>query len=750
MTVLTWDVEGCFPPTAYVPNAHTKGLWHLEANSNDSSGNGKHGTDTNIAYAAAKIGNGAHWTVGNGGISIPVNTMGTLGVGDFAMACWFYGANPGAGNFPVLHGSYDVSPYKGPVVYFDPLGVLTANDGISFQVDPANRHRVTTPSASSLYGKYTFIVFTRISGVCYVYYNDALVLSFADATNIPAAATAYINGINTSATVSWKSGLIGDEYIWEDQGWTLPMVQEAYGWRSVKTDAKNVVTAQHGYTGNNPTDRIAGPGSLQMTLNNAPDNTGAAEGYYSPGHASCRPGFDLGALFRLKISDGTTTKYQLRSKAKKITPVPGVHGSHETPVMCSDYFDDLSEAPLRQIAVLAGKRIDEAITAVLAGMAHAPRHTSFAVGLETYTHLLTGMSDNKSAPLTALQRSCQTDLSYLFLVGDGTDGETLKWDNRHSRLSAVSEATFADTMSGVVVQRDRAKLINDVTTVAHPPKLDTVAVILAKTDDLEFTLEPGATNAKTMTLAFTDPDMQGRRVDMVAGSQPVGWPVAGTDYKMGSTSGGSDLNANLVITPVWGANTIQVTFANTAAVRGYVSIFHARGIGIYDNTPVEKNSQDADSIDTHGSHPARYDVPYSDSESFVKDLGKVLLANNKDPRNYIKSVTFHAHDPNNHLFATYAATLDVGSMITVAETVTGIVGDYFVGSIKWECREGNSIDVTLGELEPAIGNWSFRLCAAADDVTDPAISILALYPESDTVNFTPTDPYGNPFHRLYI
>jgi hypothetical protein len=476
-------------------------------------------------------------------------------------------------------------------------------------------------------------------------------------------------------------------------------------WATIKNDAKDVVVAQHGYSGNNPSDRIAGPGSLQFTLNNASTNTHALEGLYSPGHTNCHAGFDLGAKFRLKIDDGVNPPiYQLLSKAKKIDPEAGIHQSHNTSVMCSDYIDDLSEAPLRQIVIQTSKRVDEAIVAVIAGMAIAPLHTSFATGPETYTRLLTGMSDNKSAPITALQRSCQTDLSYLYLIGDGTDGETMKWDNRHTRLSAVSMAIFSDIMSGVDISRDRSKLINDVTTVAHPLAVDGAAVLLAKTDDLEFTLEPGATNAKTMTLAFTDPDVQGRRVDMVYGSQPVGWPVANTDYKMGSASGGSDLNANLTITPVWGGNTIKVTFSNNAAVRGYVSVFHARGIGIYDDTPVEKNNQDAASIAIHNLHPYRYDIPYSNSENFANDVGKVILANNKDPKNYVKSVTFHAHDINNPLFATYAATLDVGSLVTIAETVTGITGDYFVGNIKWECGPGNSIDVTLGELEPAIGN----------------------------------------------
>jgi hypothetical protein len=546
----------------------------------------------------------------------------------------------------------------------------------------------------------------------------------------------------------------GDEYIWEDQGWTQEMVSAAYGWTSVKTDAlheQNVV-AQHGFRGSEPKDRLATPGMLQFTLNNAKNNTGGLEGYYSPGHANCRAGFDLGALFRIKISDGVNTIYQLRSKAKKITPIAGVTGKHRTQVICSDYMDDLTEAPLRQIPVQTNTYINLAIQTILTYPAIPPQHTTGIAapnGPESYTRLLTGMTDNRSSLITALQRLCQTDSSYLYIIGDATDGETMKWESRHSRLSVVPVAVFADNMSKAEIIRDRGKLINDVTTVAHPHKIDDAVVILAKTDDLEFTLEPGPTNAKTMTLAFTDPLVQGRRIDMLFGSQPDEWPEADIDYKMGTLAGGNDLNANLTITPVWGANSVEVTFESDASTRGHVSLFHVRGLGIYDNTQIEKNNKDDDSIDYHNSHPYRHDMFYSDSESFVNAAGKVILANNKDPSSRVKEIIFHAHDPNYPDFATYAATLDVGSCVTAAETVTGIVGDYFVGNIKWECGRGNSIDVTLGELEPAVGDWPFRICDPGDDVEDPSISILALYDESDTVNFTPTDPYGNPFHRLY-
>jgi hypothetical protein len=46
----------------------TKGLWHLNGNSNDSSGNGNNGTDTNITYVNGKFGQCANFNGSSSGI----------------------------------------------------------------------------------------------------------------------------------------------------------------------------------------------------------------------------------------------------------------------------------------------------------------------------------------------------------------------------------------------------------------------------------------------------------------------------------------------------------------------------------------------------------------------------------------------------------------------------------------------------------------------------------------------------------
>lgn len=56
----------------------TKGLWHLNGNSNDSSGNGKNGTDTNITYSLAngKFGQGAGFNGSSSKIVVASSDVG--------------------------------------------------------------------------------------------------------------------------------------------------------------------------------------------------------------------------------------------------------------------------------------------------------------------------------------------------------------------------------------------------------------------------------------------------------------------------------------------------------------------------------------------------------------------------------------------------------------------------------------------------------------------------------------------------
>jgi hypothetical protein len=208
------DAQGNAPvPVEYTPNTNTVGLWHLNGNSTDASGHGNNGLDSNISYSSGKFNTAAFAGSTGGYINSPLYALGVIGTGDFTMSFWLNAAAPGAGTYTTLMNQNNNS--NGPEIIFDPLNVLTLGNGIVFRVSSANSQIVTSPSASSLYGVWTNIIFTRVSGVCNVYYNGTLEKTFTDNTAITNALFCNVFGRSTHPA---PSGMGMDEVIWEQQG----------------------------------------------------------------------------------------------------------------------------------------------------------------------------------------------------------------------------------------------------------------------------------------------------------------------------------------------------------------------------------------------------------------------------------------------------------------------------------------------------------------------------------------------------
>ena len=128
----------------------------------------------------------------------------------------------------MLFSSYqNAAWYKWPTIIFDPLNTNSWGNAIIFRVISTNQQFVTTPSASSLYGKRVNIVFTRISWVCYVYYDWLLVKQFNDNTSIPAANDVWLFSRNLSQQTqpTWAKW---DEFILETRWRTQQEAQKYY------------------------------------------------------------------------------------------------------------------------------------------------------------------------------------------------------------------------------------------------------------------------------------------------------------------------------------------------------------------------------------------------------------------------------------------------------------------------------------------------------------------------------------------
>ena len=485
---------------------------------------------------------------------------------------------------------------------------------------------------------------------------------------------------------------------------------EAYlsaAWTSILTDVRTAppIVFTRGLSGCELADRVADVGTLDFALDNSAGNSGGKLGYYSPDHANLRTGFGIGMKTRLKVIYGGETYYKFYGKVTSAPPLPGQYRERYTSVQAVDFMNELLVHNMALVPVQTGKKGNELLATIVANLPTAPLATSYAAGPDTFAYALHDIQDENTSGMEAAQRVDQSGLSFTFVKGDLTGGETLTWQTRHTRSLAASVASFSDTMTDLVIgYKADNKIYNTVKGKGFPVQVGTVNEVLWSSRK-EIVLEADA--SQTLDMPYTDPTGLGNRIALSPGTGVT--PEADTDYKMSSTSGGgNDLNANLTFAVnTWGGNMANVTLTNGAAVTGYINICQLRGkiIRLYD--PVIATKTDETSKSAYGDRALTYVLPYQDSINVIDAFAATMLDAKKDPHSDIDSLEFVAN--KNDTLMKAAMTIDVGSRITIAETVSGISTDFFVNKYSLVFEPG-ILRCKLENLEAltstgAIGVW---------------------------------------------
>jgi hypothetical protein len=203
--------------------ATTKILWHLDGNSNDSSGNANNGTDTAMSYALAngKFGQGA---LGNGTTSkaVKATNIGIAGTDALTVSMWFK-----------LTGEIGSGAY----CFWSIYSTLTADRYIQmlYEYNAGSRRLRVLASGTNLY--YTValgstnwynMILTRASGSggnVALYLNSANVIA-PSAGGTTGAALNSFNLFNDTST-TWFPGS-ADEVIVENTAWSAQKIQKYY------------------------------------------------------------------------------------------------------------------------------------------------------------------------------------------------------------------------------------------------------------------------------------------------------------------------------------------------------------------------------------------------------------------------------------------------------------------------------------------------------------------------------------------
>jgi len=477
-------------------------------------------------------------------------------------------------------------------------------------------------------------------------------------------------------------------------------------WTDITADCRESLSGQYGINGGGPADRVASTGTFRFLLDNSAANSAGLTGYYSPGHADCRTGFDLGLAVRVRWTDGVDTVGRGIGAIATIAPQPGKYLEKRTLVECTDWVDQAASADVVGVETQLAQRADQILTTLLAAFTgDPPAATDFDTCDSTFTYALDNVES--AARLWALVVDLvASEGSYAYILGDGT----LRLEKRTARGTAAAPvATLDETMHGLTVGRAKSDIINRVRATAHPRRIDASATTVLYSLDSAPQIDAGGT--LRILSAYGDPANGNKK----CGGMNMVTPVATTDYAMNTAADGSgaDLTAVLSVTANFGSAGVQWVLENTGATTGYITNLQCRGKGIYDYQAIGVETFDQPSIAALGESLSAVNMPYQDDLSVAQGYAEYLLALYATPISRATSVTFITGDGGTLDDA--AMDVDVGDLIALSETVTGVDAQFYVQAISYRYTPVSLLEVTW-TLAPALSQffWTLGLVGSSE------------------------------------
>ncbi|MCR4375673.1 MAG: hypothetical protein NUW22_12570 [Acidobacteria bacterium] len=480
------------------------------------------------------------------------------------------------------------------------------------------------------------------------------------------------------------------------------------GWTDVAADVRmgDGLTIDYGIQGATALDRVASTGHCTFVLDNMATNSAGLIGYYSPNHANVRSGFGLGIGVRVAITYSGTTYYKFRGVLDSIQPEPGVSRGRRVFCTAVDWMDEAARWKVTSLATQVGQRSDQVFSTIVAAVPSQPAAQSVATGLSTFPYALDTSRDESMMALSEFQRVAVSEPGYIFIKGDTTQGGTLVFENRQTRLINTTNAvTFDNTMLQMDVARLRSDVLNKTQVTVHPRQVDAAATTVL------YSLQQPTTNSiapgQTLVLLgpYRDPNQRAARV----GGTAMVSPVSTTDYTMHSAADGtgSDLTADFSVTAALGGNGARFTITNNGATAGYITKLQCRGKGIYDYENALMESSDSTSITAYGEHVLSFDMWYQSDPVFGQAVSEWLLHLFDSALTYVNRVGFYASDTAALMSA--ALTSDISTRVGLVETVSGLTdvipsssatNGYYINSVRLQIGAGDLLYCSWG-LTPA-------------------------------------------------
>lgn len=435
------------------------------------------------------------------------------------------------------------------------------------------------------------------------------------------------------------------------------------------------------------TDLVAETGILTFSLDNSASNVAAVtrlQGQYSPGHANCLAGFEIGCPVKVTLNvdaAGETTEFI--GRIASIRPSSGIYRGEVVEVEAHDWMGYLSTQPLGLQTLATSQRIDQGITTALADLPIQPTATSFGTGVETFLTMF-DTEDSQTSMASFFSKLARCEFGRIYLTGAGT----LVVEHRRVRAENLTPAfTLDGTMSELGVAYNQGDISNVVIVRTYPARIDTVAVRIWDLANAGCPkIEPGETF--TMTCPFRDPEGGGK----ISATSVVN-PVTVVEFGSAPDYSSNDLASFLTQANEVGSNQMIVHLTNTSSKTGYLNDFQVYGLGIYHYAPIEIEKRDTFSIASGaGEQKQIFDLEQIGDPATGANFADFIA--DKLSRQHLEGVLVEFRANQDTALAALATAIEISQRFTLTEAQTGLSEDFFVNKIEYRYKD-NQLDVSI-------------------------------------------------------
>ncbi len=494
-----------------------------------------------------------------------------------------------------------------------------------------------------------------------------------------------------------------------------------------------------GIMDNSPVSRTGDPEYMTFNLKNIDANGNL--GYFTPGHANCLLGWQEGLDIKLYFVYENETHYKYRGKIMPggILTTPGIYGARIVRVHCHGFMSQAADHDFALPSLVTNVDIGDAITAMLANLPIQPLATEIESGGDVFPTAFDTVR-RTTTWLGEAQKFAMSEQSYIYTKGDRTGGQTLVIETRSTRSGASNlQIPISASLAGFIRQADNTgyvlqsnsidKLIlnlaeesnfsgmalgsmrppsrgiylaNEIKAGTTPRKVDVAATTVLFATQERILLKAGETK-NGIRGSYRDPS---GGASYVSGKEMINPPISGTDYTMFANANGTgtNLTANLFVTPVYGTEAVEYSIINSGGTDGYVYL-QARGKGIYIYDKVWVIKEDETSQLLHGKKSLTYDMPYQNDPAKGDSFAEYVLSQNKDPQLTIKDYPMFANrDTASILGFLYA---EPGKRSHFTESMNAIDGNYFIMGYRAKIVAGRWViwSPVLQSVGTAFAKW---------------------------------------------